>query len=78
METVSGKVKFTNVRGFGFIDPDEPGEPDIFFHVTDYDGDFDSIEPGQPVEYITYEELGGKIKRPKAICVIPILEGAKI
>ena len=78
METVSGKVISKHERGYGFIEPDNEEDPAIFFHFTDFDGDFESLELGQRVEYLPCQELGGKYKRPKAICVLPILEGAEV
>ncbi|WP_367128813.1 cold-shock protein [Saccharothrix sp. HUAS TT1] len=59
---VRGKVvRFDEVRGYGFVSPDEGGE-DVFIHVNDIDFDKRLMAPGALVEFLV--ELGDR--GPKA------------
>lgn len=63
--------KIVKDRGFGFISPGS-GQADIFFHVTSVaDGQFDSLEVGQSVEYEVIED-DGRGKGPRAGRVRPM------
>ena len=39
-------------KNYGFISPDDPNTPELFFHASAYDGDFSQLRPGDPVTYI--------------------------
>jgi len=59
---VRGKVvRFDEVRGYGFVSPDEGGE-DVFIHVNDIDFDKRLMAPGALVEFLV--EMGDR--GPKA------------
>ena len=61
-----GTVKFFNdVKGYGFIRPDD-SQKDIFFHITQVAGK--QIEKGERVTFYITEGLRG----PTATGVIPI------
>jgi CspA family cold shock protein len=45
-----GKVATTTDRGFGFISR-EGEEKDLFFHMNNFDGDFDALTQGQEVSF---------------------------
>lgn len=49
----TGTVKwFNTLKGFGFIEPDEQGMPDVFVHQTEiYAEGFRSLMDGEAVEY---------------------------
>ncbi len=48
----SGTIKFfSSQKGFGFITPDDGGK-EIFVHVTQVQGDPNSLREGQRVSYI--------------------------
>ena len=58
MTKSKGKVKFFNSqKGFGFITPDSGGK-ELFVHVNSLEGDTQSLNEGQNVEYD--EEEGRK------------------
>jgi len=58
MAKSKGTVKFFNSqKGFGFITP-EAGGKELFVHVNSLDGDTQSLNEGQNVEYD--EEEGRK------------------
>ena len=58
MTKSKGTVKFLNSqKGFGFITP-ESGGKELFVHVNSLDGDTQSLNEGQNVEYD--EEEGRK------------------
>ena len=58
MTKSKGKVKFFNAqKGFGFITPDSGGK-ELFVHVNSLEGDTQSLNEGQNVEYD--EEEGRK------------------
>lgn len=47
-----GKIKFFNAtKGFGFITPDNGGK-EIFVHISNIQGDAQSIREGQTVEFV--------------------------
>jgi CspA family cold shock protein len=51
MAKSKGTVKFFNSqKGFGFITPEEGGK-ELFVHVNNLDGDTQSLNEGQNVEY---------------------------
>lgn len=51
MSKSKGIVKFFNKqKGFGFITPDAGGK-DVFVHMTNIEGNPDSLREGQKVEY---------------------------
>ena len=62
MET--GKIKFFNEKGFGFIKPDA-GEKDIFFHIS---GVRDRNYKPQQDDYVQYMVVDGD-RGPKAISI---------
>lgn len=62
MAKSNGTVKFFNSqKGFGFITPDSGGK-ELFVHVNSLEGDTQSLNEGQKVEY---EEEEGR-KGPEA------------
>lgn len=47
-----GKIKFFNSqKGFGFITPDNGGK-DLFVHISNIEGDPQSVFEGQSVEFV--------------------------
>lgn len=61
-----GKIKMIkDDKGFGFIERN--GQPDLFFHASACNGQFDSLRVGQEV---SYEERSGE-KGPRAENVRP-------
>ncbi|MFE2753045.1 cold-shock protein [Actinosynnema sp. NPDC059335] len=69
---VRGKVvRFDEVRGYGFVSPDEGGE-DVFIHVNDIDFDKRLLAPGALVEFLV--ELGER--GPKASRVSLVREAS--
>ena len=63
----SGKIVKVNEKGFGFIQPDETGARDIFFHVSGLKNraEFDSLAVNDKVDY----EIDDSRERPRAIDV---------
>ncbi|GAA2703973.1 cold shock domain-containing protein [Micromonospora olivasterospora] len=57
-------VRFDEVRGYGFITPDDGGD-DVFVHANTVDGDKWAMTPGVPVEYEAVDSDRG----PKALTV---------
>ncbi len=48
----TGKVvRFDELRGYGFVAPDDGGD-DVFVHVNDLDSDKHLLAPGVRVEYV--------------------------
>jgi cold shock CspA family protein len=48
----SGTITHLTNRGFGFIAPSDPGNPDVFFHGTVVEGaSFDQLHEGMQVSY---------------------------
>ena len=63
--------KIVRDRGFGFITPSERGS-DIFFHISSVDdGQFDTLDEGQKVEY-QVDSNGDRGKGPRAVGVRPV------
>lgn len=60
-----GTIKKLMDKGFGFI---EGERGDIFFHHSAFEGDFDSLQEGQRVEYT--EGRGPKGPRAEDVRVI--------
>ena len=57
----TGTIKTKTDKGFGFISlPD--GSPDVFFHLSACNGQFDMLQVGQTVTF----EMGQGPKGPKA------------
>ena len=68
MSKSTGTVKFFNSqKGFGFIIPDDGGK-ELFVHVSNIIGDFQSLNEGQKVEYLE----GQGRKGPEATEVCPV------
>ncbi len=58
MSKSQGKIKFFNAqKGFGFITP-ESGGKELFFHVSNFEGDVHSLQEGQSVRFV--EQPGRK------------------
>lgn len=55
----TGKIKNTSDKGFGFI---ETSNGDLFFHHSQYNGQFEELRKGQSVTY----EVGEGRKGPCA------------
>lgn len=54
---MTGTIKAITDRGFGFITPDEPTKPDVFFHASALlDTDIDLLSIGDRVSYATGED----------------------
>ncbi|MFI9007858.1 cold-shock protein [Actinosynnema sp. NPDC053489] len=69
---VKGKVvRFDDVRGYGFVSPEEGGE-DVFIHVNDIDFDKRLMAPGALVEFLV--EMGDR--GPKASRVSLVREAS--
>lgn len=60
----SGKIKFFNtLKGFGFIAQDDGSGKDIFLHATNFQGDPNSLNENDRIEF---EVAQGK-KGPEAV-----------
>ncbi len=58
MSKSTGTIKFFNAKkGFGFITPDQGGK-ELFVHISNVEGDVESLREGQKVEYV--EKSGRK------------------
>ncbi|MEV8435962.1 cold shock domain-containing protein [Actinosynnema sp. NPDC051121] len=69
---MKGKVvRFDEVRGYGFVSPEEGGE-DVFIHVNDIDFDKRQMAPGALVEFLV--EMGDR--GPKASRVSLVREAS--
>jgi CspA family cold shock protein len=54
-----GSIKFFNAqKGFGFIKPDNGGK-EIFVHISNIEGDAQSLQEGQKVEFLEGEGRKG-------------------
>lgn len=62
----TGTIKTVTDRGFGFITV--PGQADVFYHESECNNQFDSLKPGQAVEF---EIIKGD-KGPKAKNVVAL------
>ena len=59
MNKSRGSIKFFNAqKGFGFIKPDNGGK-ELFVHISNIEGDAQSIQEGQKVEFIEREGRKG-------------------
>ena len=56
----TGTIKTKTEKGFGFISVE--GSPDVFFHLSACNGQFDSLQVGQSVTF----DMGQGPKGPKA------------
>lgn len=62
----TGTIKTVTDKGFGFITPDAGGgDKDLFFHNSEFSGDFNSLSAGMKVTYT--DGMGDK--GPKATAV---------
>jgi cold shock CspA family protein len=54
-EMEKGSIKHVSPRGFFFIQPDAPGEPDVFGHVSQLTGGeaLEDLAPGDKMTYTT-------------------------
>ncbi|MDA1280937.1 MAG: cold shock domain-containing protein [Chloroflexi bacterium] len=63
---LAGEIRTISTdKGYGFIQP-AAGGPDLFFHCSSVDADFDSLTLGQPVQYLPDESA----QQPRAKSVI--------
>jgi cold shock protein len=54
-----GSIKFFNAqKGFGFIKPNNGGK-EIFVHISNIEGDAQSLQEGQEVEFLEGEGRKG-------------------
>ena len=61
----TGVIKKKMDKGFGFISSE--GAPDVFFHFSACDGQFDNLQEGQTVTFdLTDGEKGPKAMNVKA------------
>ncbi len=68
MTKAKGTIKFFNTqKGFGFITP-EGGGKELFFHVSNVEGNAQSLHEGQKVEFVE----GSGRKGPEATKVTAI------
>lgn len=68
VEKSKGKIKFFNTqKGFGFITPDD-GSKELFVHISNVEGNVQSLDEGQEVEYVKSEGRKG----PEATQVTPL------
>lgn len=68
---VTGVVKFFgDVKGFGFIVPDDGG-PEVFMHRTDFGRNVFELKPGQRVSYYLVDSGNAKGNGKKAADVKP-------
>ena len=52
MPKSKGTIKFFNTqKGYGFITPDD-GSKDLFVHTSNIEGDFETLDEGQKVEFV--------------------------
>ncbi len=57
----TGTIKTKTEKGFGFISTTD-GSPDVFFHLSACNGQFDMLQVGQTVSF----DMGQGPKGPKA------------
>lgn len=69
---VTGTVKFFgDVKGFGFIVPDDGG-PEVFMHRTDFGRNVFELKPGQRVSYYLVDSGNAKGNGKKATDIRPV------
>ena len=63
-----GTVKwFSEQKGYGFIEPDDSSEEEIFVHYTDIEGTgFRSLNEGERVSYEPVKSVRGARSREEA------------
>lgn len=66
----TGRIKKKMDKGFGFISQSEEGAPDVFFHFSACNGQFDSLSEGQEVTF----DLENGEKGPKAVNVAAAMD----
>jgi cold shock protein len=69
-DRMRGTVKwFNQSKGFGFIGPDDSGNPDVFVHYSALEGNgFRNLNEGQRVEF----KVSASPKGPQAVEVISL------
>ncbi len=68
----TGTIKTKTDKGFGFIAVE--GSPDVFFHHSACNGQFESMQVGQMVQF----DMEQGEKGPKAANVVAAAGGAKM